>query len=162
MFQRIVVPLDGTSLAEAELEYAVGMLLDEESSRLILVMASNHPEAKKLPSNFLTQEDLSCHQDLQITRYLTALLKVLRSRLSLAQLGCYVIHGRPSEVILQTAEQERADLIVIASHGREGLEHFFIRSVTEGLLHDCDIPLLVVRPHLPSRPSPLFRRAAQS
>ena len=51
---------------------------------------------------------------------------------------------QPFEVILDCAEKERADLIVVSSHGRSGLSRMLIGSVTDKLLRSATCPVLVV------------------
>jgi nucleotide-binding universal stress UspA family protein len=57
----------------------------------------------------------------------------------------HVTHGEPTAEILRLAEQERADLLVIATHGRTGLKHFFLGSVVERVIRHASCPVLVVR-----------------
>ncbi len=47
--------------------------------------------------------------------------------------------------IVETAESTGADLIVVGSHGRSGLEKLVLGSVTQRVLGDCHVPVLVVR-----------------
>jgi nucleotide-binding universal stress UspA family protein len=56
-----------------------------------------------------------------------------------------VREGKPATVILEVAEELKPDLIVIGSHGRSGLDHLLIGSVTERVLRKADLPVLVVR-----------------
>jgi len=53
--------------------------------------------------------------------------------------------GVPEEVIPKVARREGADLIALTTHGRSGILARVVGSVTEGVLHRADIPLLVVR-----------------
>ena len=48
-------------------------------------------------------------------------------------------------MIKRVAEEQNADLIAIASHGRSGLERVFYGSVTAGLIQVVDRPLLLIR-----------------
>jgi nucleotide-binding universal stress UspA family protein len=56
-----------------------------------------------------------------------------------------VIPGPVVETIINVAEQEGADLIAMASHGRTGLPRVFYGSVAAGVLHRVDRPLLIIR-----------------
>jgi len=56
-----------------------------------------------------------------------------------------VSRGTPVEGIINVAEQERVDLIAMASHGRTGLSRVFYGSVAAGVLHRVDRPLLIIR-----------------
>ncbi len=52
---------------------------------------------------------------------------------------------RPSRVIVEDATAWAADVIVVGSHGRQGLEHLLIGSVAEGVTRTATVPVLVVR-----------------
>jgi len=56
-----------------------------------------------------------------------------------------VVIGSVVKEILRAAEQEKADLIAICSHGRGGLARLFYGSVASGVLNRVDRPLLVIR-----------------
>ena len=53
--------------------------------------------------------------------------------------------GPVVEIIIAVAEEENADLIAMASHGRTGLSRVFYGSVAAGVLHRVDRPLLLIR-----------------
>jgi len=56
-----------------------------------------------------------------------------------------VREGRPSTVLLETAEQDGCTLLAVATHGRSGVTRWIFGSVAEELLHTSSVPLLVVR-----------------
>jgi nucleotide-binding universal stress UspA family protein len=58
-----------------------------------------------------------------------------------------VVEGRPVDAILTAAAGRAADLIVMGTHGRRGLQRLFLGSTTEGVLRATDVPVLVVREH---------------
>ncbi len=59
-----------------------------------------------------------------------------------------VVAGRPAEEIVEIAENEQADLIVISTHGRTGVRHFLFGSVAEKVVRTAACPVLTVRvPH---------------
>lgn len=57
---------------------------------------------------------------------------------------CRVIHGHPAELIVETAEQEKAGLIMIATRGQTGFKRFVSGSVTEKVVRLSACPVLVV------------------
>jgi len=57
-----------------------------------------------------------------------------------------ILMGDPAEVILKTAEDEQASIIVMASHGFGGLKRFLYGSVAHKVVTGSQIPVLVVRP----------------
>ncbi len=54
--------------------------------------------------------------------------------------------GIPETAIIEVAAEIRADLIVMATHGRTGLAHFILGSVTETIVREADCPVLTIRP----------------
>ena len=57
-----------------------------------------------------------------------------------------VLVGNVAEEIVHFAEEEKADLIIMASHGRSGISHWAIGSVAEKVFRATDIPLLLIKP----------------
>jgi universal stress protein A len=57
-----------------------------------------------------------------------------------------VVMGSPSLKIVETAEAEHVDLIVMATHGRTGLSHLLIGSVAERVVRTAPCPVLTIRP----------------
>ena len=53
--------------------------------------------------------------------------------------------GQPSEEILKEASERKVDLIVIASHGKTGLQKYFIGSVTEKVMKEAKCPVLLIQ-----------------
>jgi len=62
--------------------------------------------------------------------------------------GC-VIEGTADHELLAAARKDNADLIVMGSHGRRGLQRFFLGSVAEKIVRSAPIPVLVVRSAAP-------------
>lgn len=57
-----------------------------------------------------------------------------------------IAHGRASTAIIEYAVDKQIDLIVIATHGRKGLEHFIFGSTAERVVRESPCPVLTVRP----------------
>jgi nucleotide-binding universal stress UspA family protein len=75
--------------------------------------------------------------------YLTGLQTSLRA--NQIEVKPMVKIGVPITTILEMAEQEKVDLIAMASHGRTGLARVFYGSVTAGVMQQVDRPLLLIR-----------------
>ncbi len=64
------------------------------------------------------------------------------------RVGVHVQLGQPADTIAELGRREGVDMIVIGSHGRRGLERFFLGSVAERVLRLAECPVLVVKsPH---------------
>jgi nucleotide-binding universal stress UspA family protein len=60
-----------------------------------------------------------------------------------------IVHlGTPYKKIIDVAREEHIDLIVMGTHGRSGVSHFLIGSVTEKVIRTAPCPVLVIRPHM--------------
>jgi len=53
--------------------------------------------------------------------------------------------GKPAVEILRVAQRDSADLIVMATHGRTGVDHFILGSVAEHVVRESPVPVLTVR-----------------
>jgi nucleotide-binding universal stress UspA family protein len=69
-------------------------------------------------------------------------LDVIRRK---AEARVVVDEGDAAEKITQFAAERGADLLVLATHGRTGVQHFFLGSVTEHVLRGVSCPVLIVR-----------------
>ena len=125
---RVLVPLDGSTFAERALEAVLPLVKarDGEIDLLSVVLR----EAVEIPP------DLEGYH------------KRLRDRLEWEGVRAeYRIRlGDPATEILEVARERGADLIAMTSHGRSGLRRILMGSVTEEVLRESEIPLLVTTP----------------
>ena len=75
-------------------------------------------------------------------RYYGALLTPLRV---ITETDLVAMEALARTTTERVAQEEHADLLVIATHGRTGLKHFFLGSVVERVIHHAHCPVLVVR-----------------
>ena len=81
---------------------------------------------------------------------------------------CKVVMGEPAEALLKAAERFGADVLVMGTHGRYGLNRWFGGSVAETVVRRADLPVLVVReasvlePALPLDTATLERKDNQA
>lgn len=64
----------------------------------------------------------------------------------MSRVATAVGHGRASSVIIEYATQHQIDLVVIATHGRTGLEHLIFGSTAERVVRESPCPVLTIRP----------------
>jgi len=57
-----------------------------------------------------------------------------------------VVYGPPHQAIADYADESDVDLVVMGTHGRSGVEHYLLGSVTEKVVRTADAPVLTVRP----------------
>ena len=104
--------------------------------------------------------DVALYQEEQKKGYEKSLQEVIEHRLPKGlSVHPLVVLGHPVDEILQLAQDQKMDLIVIATHGRTGLPHFFFGSVAEKVVRLSPIPVLVMAaPHGKSEEVSLSRR----
>jgi nucleotide-binding universal stress UspA family protein len=144
MYDTILVPLDGSKRAEAILPH-VEALVQHIGAKVIFLQVLDPVPIIVGPDRAyvgLHQQVLEQQQQ-QAEAYLAALEGVFREKGIEARTR--IAYGPVVEEISAIAEEEGADLIAIASHGRTGLSRVFYGSVAAGVLHRADRPLLVIR-----------------
>jgi nucleotide-binding universal stress UspA family protein len=158
MNKRIVVPLDGSRLAEMALPHAAA-LARANSYSLLLLHAAPLPEALSTaawgvsPSVEVWRGDHELagpgagaeHDPEQGRRYLEAVAQRLQP-LNL-DVHTQLAQDEPTRAIISYAEQHpEVALIAMSTHGRSGLGRLVFGSVAEQVLHSSPVPLLLVRP----------------
>lgn len=143
MYNTILVPLDGSERAEVILSHVEDLALRYKSKVILLeVLEPLHtvvsPDGIYVPDQAIVEERRQASE-----AYLTKIETQLRDK------GIEATHqlatGRVIDQIIDIAEQEEADLVAMASHGRTGLARVFYGSVAAGVLHRIEHPLLLVR-----------------
>jgi nucleotide-binding universal stress UspA family protein len=140
-----LVPLDGTTFAEAALPDAVELARVFKGS-LLLVHVHRPP--------FLTEGDIYGRADWAVdvltrdqtaeTAYLADVSRRMRDKVLRVQ--TVIRSGEVSQALLEEGWDEGASLIVMATHGRAGLGEVLHGSVALDVLHSSKLPLLLVRP----------------
>src|SRR5579859_6935617 len=122
MFNTVVVPLDGSELAERALPYAVRFAA-ERGGRLVLTRAALAP-----PPSGLDWERQQMAVMEEATAYLSGVAEKVATRVPVTTAPVY---GHAADAIVATVEKFGADSIVMATHGRTGLAHLLHGSVAE-------------------------------
>ena len=155
MFKKILVPLDGSAPAEEALGVAAALARREAGELLFLrsvqPVYSPLPVVVGLPNEFEWPWPAVGLEETQ--REARDYLSAVARRHECA--GC-VVHARshegdPAGVIVDTAEAEAVDLIVMSAHGRTGMRRAVFGNVTERVLHSVACPVLLTRSAAPIR-----------
>jgi nucleotide-binding universal stress UspA family protein len=142
MFSTLVVPLDGSELAERALPYAI-RLAQASHARLVLMQAERAVLSAPLEGTDVIEEART---------YLTHVAEGICGEVEGVSIA--VLSGRPTDTILETIDAFKADGVVMTTHGRTGFDHLLHGSVTEELLAKSTVPVFVVyaRPGQMARP----------
>ncbi len=140
MFEHILLPLDGSSLAERVLPHAVA-LANAFDSRLTLLRVVYHEKKAN-------QEGMINPMDWQMRKSeAEAYLKAVKKRLADIDLesDIRVMEGNPAQQIIEFARHEEVDLIILASHGSSGISQWNINSVVQKVLLKSFMPVMIIR-----------------
>ncbi len=144
--QRLLVPVDFSDLSALALKYAAVGARQFGAELLVL-----HAERFEVPPYVLADNYERVLAELRQYRRdaETYLANFVRSTLGPAveqlPLRFFVAETHPVDAILQTAESERVDLILMGTHGRSGWQRFTLGSVTEKVVRSAIVPVFVVR-----------------
>ncbi len=141
MISRVLVPLDGSELAERALVVA-GDLAESLTATIILARAV----PALVLSHFYTPNlwrQLEQAQTQEAEAYLAATAERLRK--DLLSVETRLLRGEVAATLVAAAAQERCNLIVITSHGMSGLGSQVFGSTAQKLLYSAHCPVLVVR-----------------
>ncbi|WP_454739776.1 universal stress protein [Cupriavidus necator] len=145
MFKHLLLAVDGSSLAEAAFHKAL-VLAREMNARATAVRVCPHFHVLTHQADMLTdtREEYIKAASEEATRYLHGIAQEAGA----AGVPCdttYVVNDHPYEAIIKTAEDKGCDLIVMASHGRRGIQGLLLGSETLKVLTHSKIPVLVYR-----------------
>lgn len=133
MFERIVVPLDGTPVAEQALGPAVSVAR-EEAAHVHLVTVERPAAVELEPSIGVLDDD-----------YLEEMAEGV-SDAGVPSVSTQRLTGDKTPAVLEAYRKEvGADLIVMCTHGRRGMERVWLGSVADDLVRRSEVPILLVR-----------------
>jgi nucleotide-binding universal stress UspA family protein len=143
MYEKILVPLDGSELAEVALPYAeelAGRLGSEMILITVLLPGTGSDEGSWYPH----LHDVYLQRMVDIVRQ--DVQKVPRkSTVKETKVEPVVLVGHPAEEIVDYASKERIDLIVMSTHGRSGIRRWTLGSVADKVARAAKQPVLLIR-----------------
>ncbi len=139
-YQHILVPVEFTPDNEPVIERA-GEIAALNDARLSLIHVVE-------PVGMAYAGEVPFPEDFDVERYAgeqaELQMEQLRQRLGLPESACHVVTGSPKHEIVRLAKERGADLIVLGSHGRHGLQ-LLLGSTANGVLHLAECDVLAVR-----------------
>lgn len=142
MYRRVLVPLDGSELAECALPEVMNLAKGGVVGEVVLLNVVDIPS-------------LWVAEGLDIMKLKDALLEKaqeylsdVQSRLSKEGLNVsdVVMEGKTAQTIIDYSREKAVDLIVLATHGYTGMKQLMFGSVALRVLHDAHVPVLLIRP----------------
>lgn len=146
MYQKILVPLDGSELAESALTHVRNMVKDGLAGEVTVL---NVFWVHLIPFEYGYKQAGYLELSEKIKEESQKYLADVEARLAAQGLkvNTALLEGdRPARAIADYARENGIDLIVIATHGYTGLKKMMLGSVALEILHDSHVPVLLIRP----------------
>ncbi len=146
MYEKILVPLDGSELAECVLPH-VKSIAEGCGVEEVVFLRVTEPFHQVCDSGGCVSQETTNSIDADnktaAEKYLSRLIK--RTRYDGVSVEPEVITGRPGETIVGYSARNSIDLIAIATHGRSGISRWTWGSVADRILRSACVPVLMVR-----------------
>jgi nucleotide-binding universal stress UspA family protein len=149
LYKKILVPLDGSKLAECALPYAEKLAKGCGTEEVILVSTTERVQGYKAfedPSQPLGQRlvfEITGKKEKQAQRYLGRIAKGMEAKG--IKVDTEVLLGDPAEEIVSYAADPGCDIIIMSSHGRSGPSRWAYGSVADKVFRASCVPVLMVR-----------------
>jgi nucleotide-binding universal stress UspA family protein len=146
MYERILVPLDGSAHAELALDTAIE-IARRCGAKLILMRVAGHP----VTHFYVEATDVVAIPSDDSVEHCAAYLAEVTRRLDAEGISSdfFIGSGMAADEILRQADLNTVNLIVIATHGRSGLGRWMLGSVADRVTQGAKVPVLLVRRHDP-------------
>jgi nucleotide-binding universal stress UspA family protein len=146
-YKHVIVPLDGSELAECVLPHLETVASNCQITSVELVRA-----VPPIEIHYKAAIPIDSNQEKQINQEAIKeaedYLQTVKSRLesSLMTVTTKVLPGKAADVLADYLKQSDADMLIMATHGRSGPSRWIWGSVAEKLLRATEIPVFLVRP----------------
>ena len=143
MYKKILVPLDGSELAEKVLPYAIQLTARFQAETVLLhVFAAGESQSSGMSKAYIEHTAEKVRERLQEIAQ--------KSRLSAGKVTIPIksetVAGDVASSILKYAEESKIDLIVMSKHGQSGIGHWLMGSIAHKIFSISRIPVLIIHP----------------
>jgi nucleotide-binding universal stress UspA family protein len=146
MFKRILVPIDGSSISNRGVEQAIELAGADGATVYLLHVVDEHvivQYAEQMAA--ITEEYLESLRQSGRKILARAQAAVERRGINCRAILVENIMGSVADIIIEQAKKQRADVIVMGTHGRRGVRRLVLGSDAEGVVRTASVPVLLVR-----------------
>lgn len=144
MYKKILVPLDGSQLAEAVIPHAEA-LARSEGAEIIILRVPEMPAADLFARNPAIANKIVEDMEIETDKYLQDEVKKMSSEG--VKVSSLIREGPVPDTILAAADETHADVIAMSTHGRTGMQRWLIGSVADKVVHHSHIPVMLIHPN---------------
>jgi nucleotide-binding universal stress UspA family protein len=142
MYRKILVPLDGSKVAEGVLPHAKALAYSQGAELILLTVGAN-PALEFAFSDPGLARSAVLEQEERSKKYISEIEGQLKSAGFKTSTQLRV--GSVAEVILGVAEELQVDVIAMSTHGRTGPARWLLGSIAERVVHNSRVPVLLIR-----------------
>ncbi len=139
--KKILCPIDHSDCSKEALKYAVSFAMKDEAKLYLLHIIDIRSFNESLDAMSKQIPDEETLEQLRI-KLLDCIPEEIREDMNVEAI---VVQGIPFAEIISTAREKEIDMIVIGSHGRTGIAHMMLGSVSEKVVRKAPCPVLTVR-----------------
>jgi nucleotide-binding universal stress UspA family protein len=146
MYQKILVPLDGSPLAECVFPHVEALAGGCKVKEVVLARVAE-PFRQPTPSEYVIKPEDVIRINEEIRGEAEKYINQAKAKVNLkgVEVNTAVLRGNPAETLAEYSSKNGVDLIVIATHGRSGVSRWVWGSVADRILRSACIPVLMVR-----------------
>ncbi len=142
MYRRVLVPLDGSKVAEGVLPHAKALAYGE-GAEIVLLSVAESPVREFSFADPAMAESVVQAMELRTRKYVAEVEAQLKKDGFNA--SSVVQAGAAADVILRVAEETRADVIAMSTNGRTGAARWLIGSVADRVARNSKVPVMLIR-----------------
>jgi len=145
MYQKILVPLDGSDLAECVLSHVEALIRGCQVKNVVFARVV---EPFYMPAgDYVIDPDQAKKIESEHKAAADAYLKKVSAKIGPAgtSIKTEVLYGKPAEILADYASKNQIDLTIIATHGRSGVSKWVWGSVADRILRSSCTPVFMVR-----------------
>ncbi len=146
VYSRILIAVDDTEISRLAMEEAIKLAKDQKATLIIIYIADEFvPAAEGVPVDFKQHESIIRKKGRTILNKMIA--PVRRSKIPYESHLIEITESseRISVKIVEETKKRKADLIVVGTHGREGLSRLLLGSVAEEVVRNAPVPVQLVK-----------------
>ena len=147
MYKRILVATDGSALSKKAVVDAIGLAATCGAELVALKVVPRYPMAYFEGSIPMNAKDVA-RIEAQWANDAQAAVDIVKKMAEAKGVKAKALVSRSdvvSDAIIAAAKKQKADLVVMASHGRKGFKRLLLGSETQQVLTHCHVPVLVLR-----------------
>jgi nucleotide-binding universal stress UspA family protein len=147
MYARILVATDGSTLSKKAVTHAIGLAAATGAELVAFKVVPRYPQAYfegSIPLNAKEVARIESQWAEEAQKAVDAVQKAAEAKGVTAK-GIVTRSDIVSDAIIAAAKKQKADLVIMASHGRKGIKRLLLGSETQQVLTHCQVPVLVLR-----------------